>query len=111
MLYVASQDPEEDLEYLAPLADCVWTAPAPMKSKFVLSLIWKRVFKDDADAKSLSSFFKNVVKVSNCSYETYVDELRALKNCDSKDIDVIRVWYKALNRTRNRQRADKDESR
>lgn len=84
------------------LVDCVWIVFVLMKFKFVLFLIWKCVFKDDVDVKFLLSFFKNVVKVFNCLYEIYVDELRVFKNCDFKDIDVIRVWYKVLNRIRNR---------
>lgn len=61
---------------------------------------------DTTDEQVLSSFFKNVVQVpAQCSYEDYIDELRACKEEGCTDIDVIKVWYEALDQGRGKNEA------
>lgn len=82
-----------------------------MKSKMVLSLLWKDFLKNDTDAKLLLSFFKNVVRVPDCSSKSFVEEVKFLKNSNSDDIDIMKIWYKAIDKARKRRSADLDELR
>lgn len=71
-----------------------------MISKMVVSLTWGEFLPQNLHFQHLEHFFTEVVRVAECSYSTYMDELRDLKNEGCDDIDTIRIWYEELDKSR-----------
>ncbi|KFY37775.1 hypothetical protein V494_04632 [Pseudogymnoascus sp. VKM F-4513 (FW-928)] len=78
--------------------DCVWKAPQEMKTKFALQRLYER--SDGADSSSLAHFFTSVLKITDCTWETYVCELKELKISSCDNSDTIAVIYRALDTLR-----------
>lgn len=71
-----------------------------MTTKTVISLMWERFLPENLSFKHLKHFFTDVVRVAECTYSTYVEELRELKDEGCDDIDAIRTWYEELDKLR-----------
>lgn len=78
--------------------DCVWKAPQEMKTKFALQRLYER--SDGADSSSLAHFFTSVLKITDCTWETYVCELKELKISSCENSDTVAVIYRALDTLR-----------
>lgn len=71
-----------------------------MKTKFALRLLYEPVILsrlDGEDATHLINFFTNTLGIADCTWETYIDELKELKASGCGNIDSISVIYTALN--------------
>lgn len=90
--------PGEDDSTWTFAEDCVWSAPRLLMTRTVISIMWGRFFPRDISFQHLEHFFTKVVGVPKCSYSTYVDELRYMRDEVSDDIDAIRTWYEELNK-------------
>lgn len=71
-----------------------------MKTKFALRLIYHPYFLDGVDRYYLMHFFTSVLEITNCTWETYVEELKELKALGCEDSDTVTVIYKALDALR-----------
>ncbi|KFY91247.1 hypothetical protein V500_04776 [Pseudogymnoascus sp. VKM F-4518 (FW-2643)] len=81
--------------------DCVWKAPQEMKTKFALQRLYEPLLRSDsADSSSLAHFFTSVLKITDCTWETYVEELKELKVSSCENSDTIAVVYRALDALR-----------
>jgi hypothetical protein len=81
--------------------DCVWKAPQEMKTKFALQRLYEPLLSSNgADSSSLAHFFTSVLKIADCTWETYVGELKELKVSSCENSDTIATIYRALDALR-----------
>jgi hypothetical protein len=81
--------------------DCVWKAPQEMKTKFALQRLYEPLLRSDgAESSSLAYFFTSVLKITDCTWETYICELKELKISSCDNSDTIAVIYRALDTLR-----------
>lgn len=69
-----------------------------MTTKFPLQRMYQDMNRQSR--MHLTSFFAETLEISDSTWETYVDELKALKLHDCKNSDTIAGVYKALNELR-----------
>ena len=82
-------------------AECVWGAAQKLQSKFALKLLYESTLLVDASSlPDLAPFFTDVLGIHDCTWEVYVDELKALRASDCKDMDIISGIYAALDTLR-----------
>lgn len=67
-----------------------------MRFKYALHRLYKPYFDPSTSHRSLEQFFTSILGVADCTWETYVGELKVLKAIDCADIDVIHCIYSAL---------------
>ncbi|KAI1297487.1 hypothetical protein F5Y03DRAFT_386916 [Xylaria venustula] len=83
-----------------PLPECcVWDAPQEMITKYVLKRLYKTCFcKDGPACPHFARFFVKTIGIpASCTWQDYVEELKALKQNDCIDVDAITGIYKAIN--------------
>ncbi|KAI1125093.1 hypothetical protein F5Y10DRAFT_284521 [Nemania abortiva] len=83
---------------------CVWDAPQEMTTKYVLKRLYNDCFcKDGAACPYFSRFFVETLGIQTfCTWQDYVEELKALKRNDCNDVDTITDIYKAINTLKQR---------
>jgi hypothetical protein len=87
---------EDDYTW-AERAQCVWDAPQDMISIYALRRLYDRFSSDDgSESAHLEQFFTKTLGITDCTWETYVTELRELKRTSNSDVKRITGIYKAL---------------
>ncbi|KAI1421444.1 hypothetical protein F5Y12DRAFT_767727 [Xylaria sp. FL1777] len=78
---------------------CVWYAPQEMTTKYILKKLYEMCFcKDGTACPHFSRFFVETLGIrASCTWQDYVEELRALKQNDCNDVDIITGIYEAIN--------------
>ncbi|KAI0508878.1 hypothetical protein F5B22DRAFT_638424 [Xylaria bambusicola] len=92
--------PRSPSSYTWTLPDCcIWDAPQKMTTKFVLKRLYRSCFcKDGAKCPHFSTFFTETLGIQeSCTWQDYVEELKALKQNDCNDVDAITGIYEAIN--------------
>ena len=81
--------------------ECVWNAAQELTTKYVLKLIYEAHLSEHGiDIAHSGYFFTNILRIPDCTWEVYVDELKALKESDCDDFDSINDIYTALDSLR-----------
>ncbi|KAI5457855.1 hypothetical protein BGZ63DRAFT_364030 [Mariannaea sp. PMI_226] len=84
-------------------SDCVWRSQHNMKTKFPLERLYGSLLPSGVTrGSSLAILFKTILKIPDCTWETYVDELKSLRNSGCEDSDLIMDIYEALRRIRSK---------
>ncbi|KAI1748144.1 hypothetical protein F4782DRAFT_384783 [Xylaria castorea] len=83
---------------------CVWDAPQEMTTKYVLKRLYRTCFcKDGAACPHFSRFFVETLGIrAFCTWQDYVEELKALKQNGCNDVDTITGIYEAINALKQR---------
>ncbi|KAI3332562.1 hypothetical protein F4824DRAFT_475026 [Ustulina deusta] len=83
---------------------CVWDAPQEMTTKYVLKRLYRTCFcKDGAACPHFSRFFVETLGIrASCTWQDYVEELKALKQNDCNDVDTITGIYEAISALKQR---------
>lgn len=82
-------------------AECVWSAPQAMLSKYSLQQIYQPFLSADGEESSqFERLFKTILGIQDCSSRNLIDELKALKTNRCEDSDVITAMYMALDKLR-----------
>jgi hypothetical protein len=80
---------------------CVWNSHQKLKSKYALRRLYEPLQStEDTRGSYLPHFFKTTLGVTDCTWKTYVEELKALKTLDCDDFDLISGIYTALDNLR-----------
>ncbi|KAI1487736.1 hypothetical protein F5X96DRAFT_681025 [Biscogniauxia mediterranea] len=78
--------------------ECVWNAPQDMVTKFALKRLIGACFcRDGADCSHFDRFFFDTLGITECTWEVYIQELKALKASGCDNIDTITAIYKEIN--------------
>ncbi len=81
----------------------MWNAPQKLKTKFALRLAYEPYFQlNSVDNDYSTHFFTQTLGITDCTWEIYIDELKALKASDCTDADAISTIYEALDSMRPR---------
>lgn len=68
-----------------------------MMTKFALKRLYGTCFcRDGAECPHFTHFFCSTMGITECTWEVYVEELKALKNSGCDDIDTITTIYRAI---------------
>ncbi|KAI0385044.1 hypothetical protein F5Y04DRAFT_204258 [Hypomontagnella monticulosa] len=77
--------------------DCVWDAPQVMVTKFALKRLYGTCFcKDHGECPHFVPFFCSTLGITECTWQIYVEELKALQASGCDNIDTITTIYKAI---------------
>ncbi|KAI1188940.1 hypothetical protein F5B17DRAFT_450976 [Nemania serpens] len=89
--------PESSCTWTLP-DSCVWDAPQELTTKYVLKRLYGTCFcKDGAACPHFSRFFVETLDIrASCTWQDYVEELKALKQNDCNDVDIITGIYEAI---------------
>ncbi|KAI1633135.1 hypothetical protein F4809DRAFT_624584 [Biscogniauxia mediterranea] len=78
--------------------ECVWNAPQDMVTKFALKRLVGACFcRDGADCSHFDRFFFDTLGITECTWEVYIEELKALKASGCDNIDTITAIYEEIN--------------
>ncbi|KAI0136379.1 ino80 chromatin remodeling complex protein [Xylariales sp. AK1849] len=81
--------------------ECVWNAQQELKSKYALKCLYEPwLCIEDSSSQYLAHFFTTTLGITECTWEIYIDELKALSTSDCDNIDTISGVYAALDRLR-----------
>ncbi len=75
-----------------------------MTTKYVLKRLYRTCFcKDGAACPHFSRFFVETLGIrASCTWQDYVEELKALKQNDCNDVDTITGIYEAISALKQR---------
>ncbi|KAL1863985.1 hypothetical protein Daus18300_007950 [Diaporthe australafricana] len=82
---------------------CVWTGLQDMTTKFPLQQLYQQFLNSTGTGRSrihLTDLFVHTLEIPDCTWETYLDELKALKSRGRENSDTITEVYEALNELR-----------
>lgn len=80
----------------------MWDAPVDMKTKYALQRLYQPCFgMGDVDSSYLTAFFTITLNITDCTWQIYVEELKALKASGCDDSDCMTAIYKALDGLRH----------
>ncbi|KAI1118839.1 hypothetical protein F5Y14DRAFT_397902 [Nemania sp. NC0429] len=101
--YICIPLPELPCTWALP-DSCVWDAPQEMMTKNVLKKLYGTCFcKDGAACPHFPRFFVETLGIrASCTWQDYVEELKALKEDDCDDVDTITGIYEAINALKQR---------
>ncbi|KAK7425103.1 hypothetical protein QQX98_000017 [Neonectria punicea] len=81
----------------APPDKCLWDAHESMQTAYPLEHLYRTEFeRSQEDLEVLGQFFKATLQIPDCSWKTYLNEIRHLKLTGSDDFDCIYKLYNCL---------------
>lgn len=90
-------------------------AAQELRTMYVLEILYKPLLSTNPDSrKDLEPFFCDTLGISDCTMETYIEELKVLKVSGAEDSDMINVLYEEIDRlwrTGITQQLSKDQLR
>ncbi|KAI0813926.1 hypothetical protein GGR55DRAFT_486989 [Xylaria sp. FL0064] len=79
---------------MASPGQCVWAGQGRMQSLYPLEYIYETSFNlDSANLYSIKQYFRVILKIPDCGWEHYTDEIRYLKRTQKNDFDWINALY------------------
>jgi hypothetical protein len=81
------------------IGSCVLKSPQDLKSSYPVMSRYEAVFPN-ADLVVLEKFFRQTLKIRECSWTDIVEDLALLKEGENSDFDRIRSRYDLLNQLR-----------
>ncbi|KAI1353752.1 hypothetical protein F5Y01DRAFT_50390 [Xylaria sp. FL0043] len=82
------------IHLMASPGQCVWAGQGHMQSLYPLEYIYEKKFNLDSDnLYSIKQYFRVILKIPDCGWEHYTDEIRYLKRTKKNDFDWINALY------------------